>query len=149
MWSNSCSEREVVQEPLLGWAEAALGRARGRMNPHKPRPDPFPVFGSSLFSFAPRFGFGKGQTGGPGAVGCRRVGAAPGNPPCPLPGSLCRPQSDPSTVPPSPSALQGHQQVIFPCVLPTLPIAAWLREEVLGTDLNEFRKFRELVQANI
>lgn len=30
----STQEREVLQEPLLGWAEAALGRAQGRMKPH-------------------------------------------------------------------------------------------------------------------
>lgn len=142
VWSKSCFAREVCRKYLLFglvWAEAALGRAQGRMKPHKPGPDPFPVFGSSLSSFAPRFRFGKGQTGGPQAVGCRRVGAAPGEPPCPIPG----------TIPPSPSARQGCPQVIVLCVLPTLPITAWLREEVLGTVLNEFAKFRELIQANI
>lgn len=45
------------------------------------------------------------------------------------------------------SILQGHPQVIVLCVLPSLPITPWLREEVLGTDLNEFRKSRELIQA--
>lgn len=32
---------------------------------------------------------------------------------------------------------------------PFLPISAWLSKEVLGTVLNEFRKFLELIQANI
>lgn len=128
-----------MEEPPLVWAEAALGRAQGRMKPHKPRAGSIPCVWIIFILLCTQIQIWEGANGNPGAVGCRRVGAAPGEPPCPLPG----------TIPPSPPARQGCPQVIVLCVLPTLPITACLREEVLGTVLNEFGKFRELIQANI
>lgn len=113
-----------MQEPLLGWAEAALGRAQGRVKPREARPDPFPVFGSLCTQIWVREGTDE-RPRGRGSTWETSVSPVLDN-----------------------STRQGHAQVIV-CVLPTLSVTAWLREEVLGTDLNEFRKFPELIEENI